>query len=743
MSKQLRAALLTWRNPVALVHGLFWLLLIIGAIAESRRDRSFRPCHPTVTVGWDNSLGAEALVGLYKSDGLAAVKARLANVEELRIDARWTMQSSLQFQQNGHVVSYETPPGGLISLLPECTRLRRLSVEGMIIAPENLQIIGSIHQLEELAMARSFVSPESADRPPVLAALTGLRRLKKLDLSGTYLQRRGTTANPSTWRSSWHMDEELQHLAGLPELRTLILVDFEQVTGQAIRAVSTLPQVETLAIDMIVGAAEKSVTEENVAQLQSMPNLRTLYVPHSRPYQNVLGLCRELLPDASVRRGTYDSTRIDTCRLVVLILLVTVLAVVYQLVCSLLCSVAATTPQFHRFHLCAAGIISGVSILICLVLLLYHRSDFLSAVSLCLVFVSAFALVFSAVKPAGSHDAQSWRTVAASVMLGGGPGLMMMSFGFLPHWFDAWLAGDFLLFATLLIVGSLVVLARVPSSVRKLTSQAMESGMASVAGFSDLIQAQQQRVQRLQQKRQESGGIKIVDLPADLDAKLRSLPVARNQRQLALLRAGSGLNPRFLLVFGVITVFLGACMAQSGSLISGTPWDGRAFLKIAAAPLCMVGLIPGVLVVGGWRNRMSVMSLELLRPVSRKALRRMLFQSVALDLAPVFVLVFCLATGLAFASGYGATTLAIAALFASIGPLLYGVGLWIILIHRTWVTILIGIVLLLVWQLSTVLMLQERPLDSNMLLIPTAVGLIIGLSATGLAWRYWPRREMV
>ena len=303
MSKQLRAALLTWRNPVALVLGLFWLLLVIGAIAKSRGVRSFRPCHPVVTMGWDNSLTAEALLGLYKSEGLAAVKARLANVEELRIDARWTMQSSLQFQQNGQVVSYEPPPGGLISLLPECTRLRRLSAEGMNIAPENLQVIGSLHQLEELTLARSDVTSENADRPPVLAELKGLRSLQKLDLSGTYLQRRGTTVN--AWRASWHMDEELHHLAGLPNLRTLILVHFEQVTGQAIQEVAALPQVETLVIDMIVGPAEKAVTKEEVAKLQLMPNLRTLYVAHSRPYQNVLGLCRELLPDVSVRHGTY------------------------------------------------------------------------------------------------------------------------------------------------------------------------------------------------------------------------------------------------------------------------------------------------------------------------------------------------------------------------------------------------------------------------------------------------------
>jgi hypothetical protein len=620
----------------------------------------------------------------------------------------------------------------LISLLPECRRLRRLSAEGMNIAPKNLQIIGSLPELEELTLARGFVISESADRPPVLAALKGLRSLKKLDLSGTSLRRQGTAAD-------WHIDEELHHLADLPNLRTLILVDFEQVTGRAIREVAALPQVETLAIDMIVGAAKKSVTEKDVAQLQSMSNLRTLYVPYSRPYQNVLELCRELLPDASVRRGTYDSTRVDTCRLVLLILFVTVLTVIYQLVCSLLCSVAATTPKFQRVHVCASGIIIGVSTLICVVLLLCNRSDFLPTLSLCLGFVSAFALVFSMVKPADQQDARGRGTVVASVMLGGGVPLMLLSFGFLPHWFDAWLAGDFLLIAALLIVGSIVVLARVPASVRQVTSRAMESGAASVAGFMNLMQAQQQR---LQQTRQESGGIKLVDLPADLDEKLRSLPVDHRQRQLALLRAGSGLNSRFLLVFAVLFVSFTACMAGGVSLISGSSWDGPRLVR-AVAPMCMMGLIPGLIIVGGWRNRMNVLGLELLRPVTRSGMRRMLFQSIALDLAPFFVFVCFLASGLAFASGYGATALAIAALFASIGPLLYGVGLWIILIRRTWLAILIGVVLVLAWQISTALLIQERPVVASTLVVPTSVALLIGFAATVLAWNYWPRREMV
>lgn len=426
-----------------------------------------------------------------------------------------------------------------------------------------------------------------------------------------------------------------------------------------------------------------------------------------------------------------------------LILLVTVIAVVYQLVCSLLCSVAPTTPQFQRFHLCAAGIFSGVSLLICVVLLLYHRSDILSAVSLCLGFVSAFALVFSAVKPAGSHDSQNWRTVSASVMLGGGPGLMLLSFGFLPHWFDAWLSGDFFLVAALLTVGSIAVLARVPGAVRKVSRRAVESGMASVAGFSDLIQAQQQRVQRLHQKRQESGGRMIVDLPASLDEKLRSLPVARGQRQLALLRAASGFNSRFMLKFAVTLFVLTACMAFGASVISGQPWDSRKMLRVAVAPVCMMGLVPGLIVVAGWRIRMTVFfGLELLRPVSRSAMRRLLFQSIALDLAPFCVLVCLLATGLAVLSGYGATALAITAMFASIGPLFYGVGLWFVLIRRTWLAILIGVVLPFAWQINTALLIQGRQVVASTLVLPTLLALLIGFAATGLAWRYWSRREM-
>ena len=742
MSKQLRAAFLTWRNPVTLVFGLGWLALIILCVVESSESRTIRPCHPVVTVGWDKSVTAEALLELYHSDGLAAVKTRLAEVEELRIDAAWNVQAIGNLRRNDESAEFKPPPGGLISLLPECTRLRRLWAEGMNLTPENLQVIGSLHQLEELTLARGVVTSRGANRPPVLAALNQLRNLRKLDLSGTRLQRRARTDDGLVWSSTWHMDEELEHLSALPSLRTLTLSHFEQVTGRALQEVSALPQVETLVVDMVVGASDKSVTAAEVAHLQSMPNLRTLYVPYSRPYQDVLGLCRELLPGVSVRRGTYDATRVDACFAVFFILFVTVIAVVYQLMCSLLCSVAPTTPQFQRFHLRAAGIISAVSILICLLLLLYNGAEALPAVSLCVVFVSLFALVPAGVKPAAARDRPSWPAVTGCILLAGSPVLIMVSFGYFPHWYDAWLAGDWSVMAGLLLIASVVVLTRVPRALRKTASNAMEIGISAVAGLADLAPAQQQRAQLLYQQRQESGRTRIMDPSAFLDERLRSLPGNRGQRQLALLRAGSGLNSRFMLVFGFLMIVFTACIAVGASLLNGSLWDSRRIAQVVVAPICMIGLMPGLIVVAGWRMRMNMLGLELLRPISRSRLRRMLFQSIALDLAPFFAHVCLLATGLAVLSGFGAAALANAVMFASLGPLLYGVGLWVVLIRRTWLAILIGFVLLFARQISTALLMQEIQLVSSMLLWPTMTALVIGLIAAVLAWNYWPRREM-
>lgn len=753
MSKRLRAALFTLRNPIMMVIGLFYVGSVVIGVIKIGEPPSLQSCYPKVQAGYDFSLSVPILTQLYHSEGRDAVLERFADVESLRLDSSWFRDDAVMGAQGTRQVKLmDAIPGGLASVLPDCPKLRRIVADHAMLRAEDLKAIGRITQLQELSLAHCDFGTRPK-RPPVLALLKGLENLKVLDLTGFKLhsytdEEREKMKIPDGDYPKWSLHEEVHHLAELPGLRTLCLFHSSSVDSRMIQALAALPQVETLALDMLIVPYKElgHVSAGDIEHLRAMPNLQTLYVPTTRPFQDPVTTCRATLPGVAVRRGSYDERRVGKAQLMLIGLMALLFGAVQQSVCTSLCSLAPVAPRFRNSHLKATGIVFGVAILTSTLILVAHRAAFVPAIAMCLGFVATCTFIFEGQTPSKNDERTHWHEYVCAVLMGPSIFIVFLSGMVIPEWYDSWLAGDYLVTAWLVIIASVLVFRRIPSAVSNAVNRAHESGVGSAASMTDFLHLQRDRVRRRQQHALEHGRSPLLNMSGKLEETLNDLPVDRQSRMRTLLRAGSELGPFVLLRFSLLMLLfvIGiVILPDAVKFLQGQSWPQELDASRLLMAMTFMLVIGPVGIVTAWRNRMSQrLGTELLRPVTRTCLRRLLFQSVALDMLPLFTLVAIANGVLALIMSTPETGLIIVAVIISAAVLEYGIGMWVIMIRRTWVAILLAIALFGLWQTTMVTLLMNNWEPSLPALIPIGSALIVGVVATGLAWRHWLRREM-
>ncbi|WP_397568838.1 hypothetical protein [Schlesneria sp. T3-172] len=240
---------------------------------------------------------------------------------------------------------------------------------------------GAMPRLESLTVYKGVTDDE-------LTELCQRHRFVSLTLHDT---RHLTPAGTRAWQNQTRLDflrftsfEQVQANVKLdwpPNLRTLICDDPRGVSLLRLREWRGLHQLETVSTRIVPSTA--GVSPEVIDELRQFPRLKRLFLVELPPaFPNVLSELQQALPRIRVRPHAYDPVRLERVNLILVFGFLVYVGLSIQLSPQFVSSHRLLTPRFARSHFSAAGAIvfctGGLSCL------LFHKagSAYLASVAL-------------------------------------------------------------------------------------------------------------------------------------------------------------------------------------------------------------------------------------------------------------------------------------------------------------------------------------------------------------------------
>jgi len=595
-------------------------------------------------------------------------------------------------------------------LIKECTQATEIEelVFGGFLPDLDLSCLSQFQKL------RHFKTYSMPGDKPWIAQLEKLPELERLSISSCYSL------------------EGLGRLASLEKLHTLELDNIQQFSDEDLREISQLPQLRTLILKLHQIAAvpkpnepKNSVTDAGLALLRDMPNLQTVYV---NPF--VLERVQSLLPNKRVLRSTYSQNRLSYLVCVEFALALLFAVVCFQLAGQSSLFLGRLAPCFSRSHLLVPLGILSVAIALGTFCVSKGDSQMLPALAACLLIVAitgwGFQVVFKAEKVTGMLGA------AFGLSMGLGPLVILSIHYYFGPEIDAFLLGDFLGIAVVLLGLSCLVIALVLRRLVRLPLQLAISGRTLPVSLADIKTS---AIANSQQSTKTHWPLGIAS--GILDRRI-ACGFHDNQptQRISLWHAagpGPGHWPK---------VFLTICL---GLLAGGVDFwkrvDPDIFLVLALVAPLLVGMLWLFVSSYSWHFRFQHFAYELLRPVSRRSLRSDFFRSLLGDLGvsllltlPPALVAYFLWKDVAVEITPWVSTIGL----LSTGGLALGMGVFasIALIRRSWLTVTAFVLIYFSIFMSApfVTIIDWEPISTELSRVAMALGLL-GATALVLAWR--------
>jgi internalin A len=178
--------------------------------------------------------------------------------------------------------------GAGLTVLSTLPKLKKLSLKGsqrrnsgywsVSLTDADMELLGSLKQLEWLEVGGSLRSPMSALSDLGISKLAALKELRVLDISQTRIGSAG-----------------LEPLASLPKLQRVSLWRAKRIDDRAAKHLARMRSLETLDL------AETNVTDATLDELAALQNLRHLYLSGTKVTPEGVERFRRALPACEVR----------------------------------------------------------------------------------------------------------------------------------------------------------------------------------------------------------------------------------------------------------------------------------------------------------------------------------------------------------------------------------------------------------------------------------------------------------
>lgn len=598
-----------WRRP--LVWGLLALAVLVGLMSEVTQSGSLRQSRPAVAMRGIRSLSE--LQSHQKAGTLKQVRA--ISLTQVRFDMARNEPPVWNESLQQHITTIERDAPELFRWLDQLPNLETLQLDYLRVNGDILRQIGALSRLEELSLAHTNIRGDD------LQHLGSLSRLKTLDLSGCRIH------------------GGLKHLAGLPELRTVIFGSLEGVNDRLIDELLHLPQIRTLVLDGIYATdPNRFVTDAGLARLATHPGLRVLYTSsHERTAGSIFPEARRILPHVTVRRTTYSPDRTARVGQVLAVQMVLLVLFVNQLLSQFAISGAGVIPGFARRHLWPPVLSMFALLVIGTLLLRQMNADWSAAIG---IQCGALALSLWLLRFLVRSTGQTGNTITCVFVATLALQFRLASATWFGPTVEAWVLDDWPLLNVLGIGLMLIAGYQLICELIRLPVQLSEHGAIVGLSWSENIRLNVQRVHQIQQRRPAHSNRWAVRLAESiLDRQLQS-PLRANRQTLwqraRWLRIATPSQRGFWIV---LLVMVSLCQAGTQlplvrKFLGDRP--GNVFSTFFAFSV-LIGPGWGI-AVAIWRQRLEHLAMELLRPVRREQLRAELFTAILIDLVPVSAL---------------------------------------------------------------------------------------------------------
>jgi len=509
-----------------------------------------------------------------------------AQVDDIDLGNVWIYQEMARQDAAGHTpgtnYSVDSPPASFYEILDEFPNLRNVRLS-------NVQSAG----LQHLAGRRGIKYLQVADLGPHgMAAIAQLPDLERLDLQE-------------------HMPVQgIDQLVNLPRLEMLVLGNLATVNDAVLADIARLPHLRVFGVRSTYFSHEEIISDDGLRQLASAPSLKTIYVggPRLPKHFDILVRAREVLPSIDVEPAMVPRRYPWVAGYFPAVAAVGIGIVVASQLSS---PASRLAPGFLLAHaITAGGWLCGI-LLAMLLFMVSVRQPVVQSLILC----SAAAMFFFAagvdsvskrrLGPAARATLWDW-IVGLGVPLAILAGVLPDAREYALQWrlLVVLVAGVFLLVAMWHIVA---ILYRLP------VVQAVDRPLPQYDGF-----LQVNRVSLLARRE------RLIERWSEGAANWTSW------RSLQRLRAG---NPPlnvipFVAMFlvGALPVFITLRRVRPGAGLDPGPFF--VFL-----PLIMLLMICGQVALK-WRQRLTCLDVESLRPMSRSVVQRDWAIAMLLDLLP-------------------------------------------------------------------------------------------------------------